>query len=185
MSPKSGERRSNRMAACPNPNCSRIFTVCGKHDRGRRFCSSECAAHARRSSVRVAGRCYQATTRGRQLHAARQARYRERLRRVTHQPHGGEQKPARKPESRREACARPGDRLLPGCSLCGASTPFLRNAVNESLRRRAEVTVPAGKWCSGPRGPTCPSPSNAPSPAADPLQASVKRRRSPSKSAAT
>jgi len=52
---------------------------------GAAFLQPSCASSFRRSSLRRAGRQYQATDRGRSLHAARQARYRDRLRAVTHQ----------------------------------------------------------------------------------------------------
>lgn len=77
---------SNRLATCGVPGCSRLFAVCGSCDRGRRYCSEECAVLARRAQTRRAGRCYQASERGRQAHAARQARYRSKQSQVTHQP---------------------------------------------------------------------------------------------------
>jgi len=77
---------SNRLATCGVAGCSRLFAVCGSCDRGRRYCSEGCAALARRAQTRRAGRCYQASERGRQAHAARQARYRAKRSRVTHQP---------------------------------------------------------------------------------------------------
>ena len=77
--------QSNRLATCARADCRRLFAVCGRFDRGRRSCSSECSQHGRRTSLRRAGTAYQATQRGRQLHAVRQARYRDQLRRVTHQ----------------------------------------------------------------------------------------------------
>jgi hypothetical protein len=80
---------SNRLATCGVAGCSRLFAVCGSCDRGRRYCSDECAALARRAQTRRAGRCYQASERGRQAHAARQARYRAKRSRVTHQPLAG------------------------------------------------------------------------------------------------
>ena len=80
------ERTTLRLMTCAKRACSSLFAVCGACDRGRRFCSAECAADARRAAVRLAGRAYQASPRGRLLHAARQARYRERARAVTHQP---------------------------------------------------------------------------------------------------
>lgn len=57
--------RSNRLTTCAFRSCSRLFAVCGRCDRGRRFCSPQCAGSARRSSLQRAGRQYQATDRGR------------------------------------------------------------------------------------------------------------------------
>jgi len=83
---RSARTASNRLTTCGLVSCSRLFAVCGRCDRGRRYCSKECAALARRTQLRRAGRLYQASERGRQSHAARQARYRARRSRVTHQP---------------------------------------------------------------------------------------------------
>jgi hypothetical protein len=76
---------SHRLTVCLIPMCSRLFAVCGRCDRGRHYCSAECASHARRSRQRGASQRYQRTDRGRCAHAARQARYRARMRGVTHQ----------------------------------------------------------------------------------------------------
>jgi hypothetical protein len=51
-------------------------------DRGQVYCTGECAKKARRQSMREAGRRYQASKKGRQAHAARQSRYREKKRRI-------------------------------------------------------------------------------------------------------
>jgi hypothetical protein len=77
-------RESNRLATCAAPLCGRLFAVCGPCDRGRRYCSLDCSVSARRARQRQATRLYQSTDRGRLAHAARQARYRERARGVTH-----------------------------------------------------------------------------------------------------
>ena len=58
--------------------CGVMVTICRSCDRGNRYCGSSCSTEARRESHRAANRRYQATTRGRQLHAACQARYRRR-----------------------------------------------------------------------------------------------------------
>jgi hypothetical protein len=77
-------RESNRLATCAAPLCGRPFAVCGPCDRGRRYCSPDCCVSARRARQRQATRLYQSSDRGRLAHAARQARYRERARGVTH-----------------------------------------------------------------------------------------------------
>ena len=98
------------MTLCAWPSCRSAFSVCAACDVGRlRYCSPECAASARRRSVREAGKRYQKSRRGRALHAARQARYRGRQAPlVTHQsesdlaaPSRGRQAPrvTNKPES--------------------------------------------------------------------------------------
>ncbi len=74
---------ANRLSTCAS--CRRTFAVCGPCDRGRRYCGPGCARAARRTQLRRAGRHYQRTEPGRAAHAARQARYRARRARVTHQ----------------------------------------------------------------------------------------------------
>jgi len=74
-----------RLAVCGRNDCRRQFSVCGRCDHGRRYCGAACASASRRESLRRAARAYQRTERGRRLHADRQARYRARLSRVTHQ----------------------------------------------------------------------------------------------------
>jgi hypothetical protein len=58
--------------------CGTSVAICSPCDRGQRYCAQGCAEEARRESLQAAGRRYQATFRGRQQHAARQARYRQR-----------------------------------------------------------------------------------------------------------
>ena len=77
---------SHRLASCIRRDCHRLFAICRKCGGNRFYCSRSCAALARARRVLEAGQRYQQTPRGRVRHAARQARYRERLRaRVTHQ----------------------------------------------------------------------------------------------------
>ena len=67
--------------------CRKQVTICTHCDRGQIYCKGSCAKEARAESLRAAGRRYQASQRGKQQHAARQARYRKRLldKKVTHQ----------------------------------------------------------------------------------------------------
>jgi hypothetical protein len=58
--------------------CSAQVVICGRCDRGQRYCGAACAREARRESQRASNRRYQATPRGRKLHAERQGRYRRR-----------------------------------------------------------------------------------------------------------
>lgn len=148
---------SNRLATCGVASCSRLFAVCGSCDRGRRYCSEECAALARRAQTRRAGRCYQASERGRQAHAARQARYRAKRSRVTHQPlaapsdlreisRGAEQSAnaagsnaarsplgatARGEVNASERAARP-----PECAFCRCRSSFLRTGFHATTGAR-------------------------------------------------
>lgn len=65
--------------------CHHRVTLCSGCDRGQVYCRSKCAQLARRATVRAAGRRYQATFKGRQKHAVRQKRYRQKKQKVTHQ----------------------------------------------------------------------------------------------------
>lgn len=66
---------SYRLWSCAR--CREQQRLCRPCDRGQRLCTP-CAPEQRRQAVRRAGARYQGTRRGRRLHAARQARYRER-----------------------------------------------------------------------------------------------------------
>ena len=62
-----------------------MFFLCRHCDRGDRYCSRRCREEARRTTLRGAGQRYQRSRQGRLHHAARQARYRARQQKVTHQ----------------------------------------------------------------------------------------------------
>ena len=80
---------SLRYALCPAQACRRQFFLCSRCDRGQRYCSPACSAAARRTERRETAARYQRGHRGRRLHAARQARYRERrAQKVTHPGRG-------------------------------------------------------------------------------------------------
>lgn len=72
-----------RMFLCAR--CRSQVLVCGRCDRGQTYCIGSCAQEARRDRQREARRRYQATPRGRAMHAERSRRYRVRSRRVTDQ----------------------------------------------------------------------------------------------------
>ncbi len=73
------------MVICARSDCRRVFFLCRHCDRGDRYCSASCAQRARHATLRAAGQRYQDSRRGRLRHAARQARYRARQQKVTHQ----------------------------------------------------------------------------------------------------
>ena len=76
------EEASCRMFLCARCRCQVL--VCRRCDRGQIYCVGTCAQEARRDRQREARRRYQATPRGRALHAERNRRYRARqLRHVT------------------------------------------------------------------------------------------------------
>lgn len=65
--------------------CHTQSRVCSKCDRGQIYCWGVCAVLARKQSMKLAGIRYQAGFKGKQNHAARQARYRMRQNKiVTH-----------------------------------------------------------------------------------------------------
>jgi hypothetical protein len=115
--------------------CSRcrvqVF-VCRRCDRGQIYCFGACAQEARRERRREARRRYQATDRGRALHAERSRRYRARRRCVT--DHGplatGPERRLRKADT---ALSNP-PRGSPLCHRCSRSaSEFVRLS---ALRRR-------------------------------------------------
>ena len=65
--------------------CHRRVIICSTCDHGNIYCGLQCATITRKESVRAAGQRYQNTRRGKQKHAERQRRYRERKKqKVTH-----------------------------------------------------------------------------------------------------
>jgi hypothetical protein len=76
------EEASCRMFLCARCRCQAL--VCRRCDHGQIYCFGTCAQEVRRDRQREARRRYQATPRGRALHAERSRRYRARqFRRVT------------------------------------------------------------------------------------------------------
>jgi hypothetical protein len=105
--------------------CRRQVLVCRRCDRGQVYCGPDCALEKRRSSQREARRRYQATDRGRQMHADRSRKYRARGRRVTDQGPAPGTTPSRQPETARPAAmaAQPPVMIAAGrvtaCYRCG------------------------------------------------------------------
>jgi hypothetical protein len=79
--------QTGRLYRCAR--CHEQVVVCQRCDRGQIYCAAGCAALARRERQRGAGERYQASRRGRFVHAERSRRYRQRRRAlaeiVTHQ----------------------------------------------------------------------------------------------------
>jgi len=73
---------SGRLFLCAG--CRRQVIVCSCCDRGQVYCTGACAKQARRRTVQQAGRRYQASHRGRRMHAARMSHWRARQQKVTH-----------------------------------------------------------------------------------------------------
>jgi hypothetical protein len=130
---------SLRFVACARPACGQIFFVCLRCDRGHRYCGAACSREARRTSLLAAGRRYQSSLDGRVTHAARQARYRGRLRsNVTH--HGPSEAPpsamvrlspatsATEAPPAMEVTHAPRARPRLCCAFCGVAGRFVRHA---------------------------------------------------------
>jgi hypothetical protein len=60
--------------------CSRQFFICKSCDRGHRYCSTDCQSKGSGRRNRVAKKRYAQSKQGRQNHAARQMRYRNKKR---------------------------------------------------------------------------------------------------------
>jgi len=75
--------RTARLFLCAR--CRLQVALCSWCDRGQIYCGAGCAQQARRHAQRAAACRYQASRRGRFVHAARQKRYRARRKIVTHQ----------------------------------------------------------------------------------------------------
>lgn len=77
---------SGRLYQCHRCFCQVV--ICSHCDRGNIYCGTRCRGSARSERQKLAGQRYQSSSRGRQKHAARQARYRirqiEKVEKVTH-----------------------------------------------------------------------------------------------------
>ena len=146
---------SGRLFLCAG--CRDQAIVCGCCDRGQIYCAGGCARRARRRTVQQAARRYQASHRGRRMHAARMGRWRAKLakgsdgaavgmpaegrqEKVTHHgspaPASGDQVAPAAMTATRAAVAPVDQARLPGphCHWCGRSClPLLRQGF---LRRR-------------------------------------------------
>lgn len=77
-------QKTYRLYSCGR--CVEQVRICGKCDRGNRYCAGKCAEIRRRESLRRAAERYQLSHRGACLHAARQSAWRSRqAQKVTHQ----------------------------------------------------------------------------------------------------
>jgi hypothetical protein len=135
-------------SGCKESPCPRLFlclhcrqqvVICSRCDRGQVYCGRVCASEVRHSRQREARRRYQASERGRQMHADRSRRYRARGRRVTDQGSTLVAPPDRQPEQARAAAMAVQPTIsvaigrLTACSRCGRS---VSNMVRQSPVRR-------------------------------------------------
>ncbi|MGY3619273.1 hypothetical protein ACVJGD_005532 [Bradyrhizobium sp. USDA 10063] len=134
------DEASCRLFLCARCRCQVL--VCRRCDRGQIYCVGTCAQEARRDRQREARRRYQATPRGRAMHAERNRRYRARQRRMT--DHGlvkvahGRLSSGFDVDLAPASSNRPSEPLL--CHHCGhPALPFLRLSVLHPRRRRAQT----------------------------------------------
>jgi hypothetical protein len=139
------ERSSCRFYLCLR--CRAQTYVCRRCDRGQVYCGRDCALEARRQRQRKARARYQATDRGRTLHAERSRRYRERKRRVTDQ---GPVMTTADPSASRPIAISASSPQQPAvittsyrtaCHFCeNAVTTFVRQTFLRQTRRRSVIT---------------------------------------------
>jgi hypothetical protein len=146
------EPDSGRLFLCAG--CRSQAIICSCCDRGQIYCNHGCASRARQRTLRAAGRRYERSQRGRQMHAARMGRYRARREIVTH--HGSPPPPADDllpPDAltttRDDASPADGPRpSVPHCHWCGRGClPLLRQGF---LRRRRRHRGRVGHDRRGP-----------------------------------
>ena len=65
--------------------CYQKVLICSHCDRGHEYCSKVCSSEARKINMKASSRRYQETFKGKLAHALRQADYKARLKKVTHQ----------------------------------------------------------------------------------------------------
>ena len=128
--PAFADEASCRMFLCGR--CRAQVLICRRCDRGQIYCVGTCAQLARRDRQREARRRYQATPRGRAMHADRSRRYRARQHSVTDHSSSEKYKPGLLPGVDAHAAFNEpshGRSLLQFwlCQHCGQSaSPFVR-----------------------------------------------------------
>ena len=131
-------KKTARLFNCAH--CQSQVVICSYCDRGNIYCGPRCSQHARALNHRIANQKYQKTIRGRQKHAERQRRYRQRqTKKVTDQ--GSPYLPPNDllPVEPNEGKSGQSEPIL--CHFCGeVVSSFLRNGylrhhIQESLLR--------------------------------------------------
>lgn len=132
-------------------NCARCHAqvlICSSCDRNNIYCISTCSRLMRALSRRMAGKRYQKSLRGRQMHAKRQQRYRARKKIVTH--HTSSFQP-----SNDVLPPKPNERIKPPmrgdiyCHFCGnLCSPFIRRGYLRRTEQRA--THLSSHWPQAP-----------------------------------
>ena len=117
--------------------CHTQSRICSTCDRGQIYCGKVCAVFVRKKSMKLAGMRYQKTFNGKRHHAARQARYRMRQRKiVTHQgsPSMSQHAPMDSLENKPKKTENEHKKQALTCCFCEKSvSDWIRN---DFLRRR-------------------------------------------------
>jgi hypothetical protein len=127
--------------------CRSQVLVCRRCDRGQIYCAGTCAKQARRHQQREARRRYQATTRGRAMHADRNRRYRARQRGVTDHGAPKEHEAGLLPRlAIRRAASEPSSSRRPSvhwcCYFCGhPASAFLRVSTLLAVAKRPDAAA--------------------------------------------
>ena len=131
--------------------CQGQVSICASCDRGQLYCGQGCAQQSRRERSRSASQRYQQSDQGRQRHAERQARYRQK-RRLGRSDHGDVMQSLPAPLQAASSGALPADTTpashcisasiptppLVICALCGARCqPYARYASLRERQRRS------------------------------------------------
>jgi len=75
-------QNTGRLYSCQR--CRTQVIICSRCDHGQRYCGSACAQNARSASLKIAAKKHQSSRVGRFNNAARQRRFRQRQKKVTH-----------------------------------------------------------------------------------------------------
>lgn len=131
-------------------NCVRCHAqviICSHCDRGNIYCESMCSKQARVQNHKISNQKYQKTLKGKQKHAERQRRYRERQKqKVTDQGSPGLPPNDLLPNVPNEEKERVREPI--GCHFCEeAVSPLLRNGY---LRHKSHQTRDSSYWALGP-----------------------------------
>ncbi len=135
-------------------NCARCHMqviICSPCDRGNIYCGRDCSQYSRVLNHRIANQIYQKTLKGRQKHAERQRRYRQRLREKPNKvtDHGSNDLPPNDLLPRVPSEERSQKIEQPHCHFCRkAVSTFLRNGF---LRHHQEgKRQDSSSWPLGP-----------------------------------
>lgn len=116
---------TGRLLQCKDCRCS--FTICSMCFRGQVYCSKTCAAEGKKKIGREASREYQATSRGKRKHAARQMQFRNK--KVTHHRSEAQKADLKRRDEKNTTTfppifARSSSQKVNSCEQCGCRVSF-------------------------------------------------------------